>query len=198
MTPSTIDLNAEVEKVLAKFAQKGITNKPVLAVNLLRMQQLRNDGFPLHMYHETLQPQIVQNESQREALVDMGYGERYIRHNWPAFLFRRNMDKKFDLPNPSKGDPGDFIEARVFKSQADLDAESGKRAPKTAVGGWVPKVTMLPAIEDGPSEDPKVTIARLQGELAGSHRQTAQAEEVAVIEKRKPGRPAKVLEEVTA
>lgn len=155
-----IDPQGEVERVLARFAQKGISNsnKPVLAINQAAMMKAQNGGFPKHLYHASLDPKVVLNEDQEMGLRELGYGDGYIRRDWPRFVFRRNMDPKF------KAD--DFVESRQVANQASLDRLERERRPDTAVGKWCFEYCDVPAIAEKALEDPQVTIARLQGQLA--------------------------------
>lgn len=150
-----------VKELMAKYAHEGVTNKPVLMSDLMELNRIRNSGYPLWMYHATALPQMVINQGQMEALRTIGYRPQiYIHHDFPAMFLRRNMDPKF-----AESPLGEHIEGFTAKDQAALDAAQKARKPKTVVGGWVATVAELPEIEDGPAEDPKVTIARLEGEL---------------------------------
>lgn len=153
------DPQGEVDRVLARFAQKGISTstKPVLQINLDRQMLARNNGYPKHMYHAILTPQIVLNDEQEQGIRELGYTEVYVFRSWPAFVFRRNMDPKF------KDD--DFVEARQVENQAGLERLRKERKSETAVGDWLPEIVDLVPIAEKAKEDPLVTIARLQGQL---------------------------------
>lgn len=155
---------AEIDVLMKQYDNPKATNKPVLMINIIRQQLAKNEGLPKWMYHADLAPQHVRNDDQENALRGQGYGLNYVLQSYPAFVFRRNMDPKFEKADPVSGAPGDFIEMRQVKDEAALATLMQQRPPKTAIGTWG-KYADLPPAEDGPAEDPKVTIARLQGQL---------------------------------
>lgn len=162
---SATAVHPDVQRILDAH-KDVISTDPVLMIDILEMQKARNKGFPKWMYHKELPAVQVTNREQQQAVSrEFGFVEYYVPQAFPAYMYRRNMDRKFEDADLNSGRCGDFVEARLVKSLAELEALEKERKPKTAVGEWFAAVTDLPPVEDGPSEDPKVTIARLQGEL---------------------------------
>lgn len=163
-----------------------ISTEPILMIDILDQQRARNKGYPKWLYHAEKEPVQVQNSAQETALKrEMGYANAYIPQFFPAYMHRRNMDPKFEMPDLDRGRCGDFIESRLVAKQQDLDALLKERKSKTVIGEWCQEVAQLPAVEEGPSEDPKVTIARLEGQLR------AQQQEIAADDAPRRGRPRK-------
>jgi hypothetical protein len=158
---------AEINRLMQEFDHPAADNRPVLMIDIIEQQQARNNGYPKWMYHEALEPQQVKNREQERAIAAQGYKTFYVQRSspYPAYVFRRNMDPKFEDPNAATGAPGDFIEQQLVRSEGEMEALKKTRKPKTAIGEWVREIADLPPIADGPTEDPAVTIARLQGEL---------------------------------
>lgn len=173
---------AEIARLMAEFEHPAADNRPVLMIDIIEQQKARNGGFPKWLYHETLAPQQVKNRDQERAITAQGYKPYYVQRAtpYPTFVFRRNMDPKFENPTPA-GDPGDFVEQRLVRNEQEMELLLKARKPKTAIGEWTKELAELPPIAEGPSEDPAVTIARLQGELAAMKSDDAP----------KRGRPAK-------
>ena len=180
-----------IKALMAQYEHNEATSEPILMINILEKQKAMNEGFPKWMYHATLAPVQVINSKQEAAVRGEGYSRAYIPQSFPAFVFRRNMDPKFENADPVIGSPGDFIEMRSVKSQADMDELLKQRSPKTVIGGWC-EYEQLPAATEGPSEDPKITIARLQGQLMAAGIE----ESLDAPVKNKGGRPRKVQEEL--
>lgn len=155
----------EVRALIHKVrSTPGINNKPVLAVNVLEGQRSKNGGYPLHMYHESLDPVLALSEDEEQAVAEVGYGRHYIPKSYPKYLFRRNMDAKFKA--------SDFIEEMVVRDAAAEKALLKKRAPANC-GDWVEAAQEIEALPDAPTEDPAITIARLQGQLAAFQQEPA-------------------------
>ncbi len=180
MTPQEQQL--EIQRILAQHDNPAATNEPVLMIDIIRQQQAANKGFPHWMYHASLLPVQVKNIQQVAAMKREGYGMNYIPQNYPAYVFRRNMDMKFEKADPVKGSPGEFIEMQLVKDEAGWATLQKARQPSTVIGEWCQELSNLPPATEGLNEDPRITIARLQGQLSG-----VTGEEVEV--KRKPGRP---------
>jgi hypothetical protein len=185
----------EIQRILAQYDNPAATNEPVLMIDIIAQQQARNMGFPKWLYHSHLEPVQIKNKEQENALRKEGYTTNYIHRSFPAFVFRRNMEAKFEDADMLSGAPGDFIEQRMVKSQEAFVALGKERKPRTVIGDWCFDLSELPPIAEGPKEDPAVTIARLQGQLQAMQREHV-SETVSDAPKR--GRPAKnvVSEEV--
>jgi hypothetical protein len=169
MTQYTQDeLQAEVDRLMKQYDNPAADNRPVLMIDILDQQIARNGGFPKWLYHETLAPQQVKNREQERAIVAQGYKPYYVERSnpYPMYVFRRNMDPKFEQPKPTTGEPGDFIEQRLVRSEQEGELLMKAAKPKTVIGNWTRELSEIAPLPEGPSEDPAVTIARLQGELA--------------------------------
>ncbi len=141
----------------------------VLWINNRNMMIAKAGGYPVDLYHPNLESRQALKEEEESALAAMGYTRKWINKEYPKPLFRRNMAKQYE----PKFDPATgiqlsaaFVEERVVRKPED---EAVLRRMKGGVGlsDWFDKITDLPEIEDGPSEDPSVTIARLQGQIDG-------------------------------
>lgn len=166
--PDTMRYLEEVRRVAA--ATPGITNKPVLCIQQIRMMQAKSGGFPKHLHHATLPSILVGTEQEENALVPHGYGEQYIRQEYPRMLYRRNStDKKFAKE--------DFVEMRHARDAEHEEALRGERIPH-GVSPWFGTVVDLnkahPA-PDAPTVNPGEEIARLKGELAAMKHAPASA-----------------------
>jgi len=180
-----------IKALMAQYEHNEATNEPILMIDLIAQQKAANKGFPKWMYHATLAPVQVINSKQEVAIRAEGYSPTYIMQSFPAFVFRRNMDPKFEKADPVIGSPGEFIEQRSVKTQAELDELLKQRQPKTVIGTWC-EYADLPEATAGPTEDPKITIARLQGQLMAAGVEDTGEE----APKNKGGRPRKVQEEL--
>jgi len=185
-TQSVQDQQVEIDRVLTRLQQKGVANstKPTLMVNTIAVMRGRNNGYPKNLYHESFEPRIAINEDQEDMLRAQGYGDIYIRRNYPKMLFRRNMHPKFAAKaDPSMGSPDDtstfkgneFVEERTVR---DEKAEKALLAAKVPNGcsPWFEKLTDLPEL-DATEEDQSLLIARLQGQLAEAQRKQAEPQE---------------------
>lgn len=179
-----------IKALMAQYEHNEATNEPILMIDLIAQQKAANKGFPKWMYHAELAPVQVINSKQEVAIRAEGYSPNYIMQNFPAFMFRRNMEPKFEKADPVLGSPGEFIEMRSVKTQEALDDLMRQRQPKTVIGTWC-KYADLPEATAGPTEDPKITIARLQGRLMA-----AGIEDTGEVAKNKGGRPRKAQEEL--
>lgn len=168
----------DVDQFLTE-ARMAPTNKSprVLGINQLPLMRAKNNGYPIDMYHPVHDMRKALKEEEELALAGMGYSRQYTRKEYPKAMFRRNMDPKFepafDAASTLQTNIG-FVEERTVRS---ADEEKALRAmkPKANQSIWFEKVTDIPEIEDGPTEDPKVTIARLEGELAGVKAKTKES-----------------------
>jgi hypothetical protein len=155
----------DVEGILRDLSKGERGNPPVLALNNRNLMKARNNGYPMEMYHETLEPALVINEAQQEKLGQMGYVTHYIPRAYPKGLFRRNMDPKFALkPDPATKEPqGEpFVEHRVAKSKAHHEALLKERVPK-GCGPWVERITDIEPLPDEPDVEEPPAKARKKG-----------------------------------
>ncbi len=170
----------EIDRVLAKLQQKGVgtSTKPVLQVNIDAMMRAKNNGYPKHLYHATLEARIVVNDDQEAMMVAQGYGPGYKLQHYPKFMFRRNHDDKFnpDLTAVTRAERdamNPFVESREVRNNSE---ENGLLRAKVQNGcsKWVSSFAELPD-EDAPEVDATAEnaskMARLEGELAEMRRQ---------------------------
>ena len=129
---------------------KGTSDSIPLAHDIAEMQRLKNKHFPMHMYHDTLEPRVAINGAQKDLLIGKGYGQNYKHKDFPCMVFRRNMELKF------QGDA--FVESRTVNTKAERDKLSD----------WVESPAELAPLPDAPVEDPRVVIARLEERLANA------------------------------
>lgn len=163
----------DVEAILSQIRPPENANPAVLAINALTIMRAKQNGYPKHIYHETLEPVLALNEFQYRELMKLGYVEHYIPREHPKMLFRRNMDPRFNLRrDPSTNEPlnHDHVEERTVRSK-EADAALRKQPAPAGCGPWVSKLTDIEPLPDGPDEAPDVTIARLQGQLDEARRE---------------------------
>lgn len=179
----------EVDTFLAEQRRSpSQTNPKVLGINMVAMMRAKNMGYPVDMHHPTLEMRQAYKEEDESALAQAGYSRNFIKKEYPKVLFRRTADKKFEPkidPATKMVTNNPFVEEVTAKSAED---EVRLRSMKLKHGQseWCERITDLPEMEDGPVEDPQVTIARLRGQLAGLGGDTVEAEP-----KRGRGRPRK-------
>lgn len=169
----------DVEDVLAKYHNDSrVTKEPVLMSEILEMERLKNKGFPKWMHHAGLPSVEVTNKDQERGLMEKGYQVSYIHKEYPKFIFRRNTEStvipacmianvlipervafKFAAP--------DHIEERQIKNPAE-EAKYRDMEVEQGCTGWFDLVADIPKKKRANEEDPAVTIARLQGQLAGA------------------------------
>lgn len=142
-------------------------NPQVLAINQIQMMKAKRNGYPKDMYHETFEMRQAFKPEEEQALAQLGYQLQYIPKHYPKVLFRRNMDAKYEPE--FEGDmqlTNAFVQSITVR---DEKHEKEVRAMKAKAGQsiWYETLGELPAIEDGPTEDPAITIARLEGERDG-------------------------------
>jgi hypothetical protein len=161
---------AEVDRFLKEARESsGSGNPVVLGINQVQMMKAKRNGYPVDMYHEKFEMRQALKAEEEQALQLLGYQRQYIPKLYPKVLHRRNMDAKFE-PTFEEGIglqlTNSFVQSITVR---DEKHEKEVRAMKTKPGVsiWYESLAELPEIEDGPTEDPKVTQARLEGEVAG-------------------------------
>jgi hypothetical protein len=132
----------DVEAILRDLGKGERSNPPVLALNNRNLMKARNNGYPMEMYHETLEPVFALNEAQTEKLMAAGYVTHYIPRHYPKVVFRHNPDPKFALRrDPATGEPvnHEYVEERVVKTPQQL-AELRKLKIPRGCGPWVERL----------------------------------------------------------
>lgn len=149
----------DVEAILRDLSKGERGNPPVLALNNRNLMKARNNGFPLEMYHETLEPLFAMNEAQSQKLMALGYVTHYIPQPYPKAIFRYNPDPKFALRrDPATHEPlnQEHVEERFVKTATQLEALKKAQVPK-GCGPWVEKLTEVEkpsAVTDQVAENP--------------------------------------------
>ncbi len=162
----------EVDRVLSRLQQKGVgtSTKPVLSVNQHEMMRGRNNGYPKDMHHAQMAPRQALNEDQESMLISQGYQSAYIHHTHPKWLFRRNMNPKFDpeqrgdLTQEARNTMNPFVEDRLVKDARE-ESKLMTQKPPQGCSQWVGSLGLLDPLPDAPEEDPNNSIARLQGQI---------------------------------
>ncbi|HEY6345667.1 MAG TPA: hypothetical protein VIY49_29560 [Bryobacteraceae bacterium] len=152
----------DVEAILRDLSKGERSNPPVLALNNRNLMKARNNGYPMEMYHETLEPVFALNEAQSEKLMAVGYVTHYIPRHYPKAIFRHNPDPKFALRrDPATGEPlnHEFVEERFVKTAVQHGALKEERVPK-GCGPWVEKLTDIEDLPDGPEDGPAKGLKR--------------------------------------
>jgi len=144
-------------------------NPQVLAINQVAMMRAKRNGYPVDMYHEKFEMRQAMKPEEEQALAQLGYQRQYIHKHYPKVLFRRNMDAKFE---PTFDEASGIQLTNAFVQQITVKDEKHEKEvramkPKAGQSVWVNTLAELPPIEEGPAEDPAVTTARLEGEIAG-------------------------------
>lgn len=179
-----------VKQIMNSLRPPTAGNPRILAIDQAPLIKAKNGGYPLFMYHPTLDPQYVTREDQQLELEKLGYGTVYIPRQYPKMLMRRNMDPRFDSPQDKESDPKEgytpakdhtpFVEFRVVADAQQEQRVLSERKPQKLdretkqpyfVGEWKTKLDDVDPLPQGPEEDPAITIARLEGQLQGSARQ---------------------------
>ena len=144
-----------------------ITNRPVLGVNLDKMERAKNGDYPLHLYHTRLESVMVFSREEEEAVSRHGYTRDYKHREFPCFVFRRHFAPKFEA--------SEYIEERTVQNQEMLDkvvkAPLSNAERLERCSPWVRTVAELPELERTTDEDPNVAIARLQEQLKAANAQ---------------------------
>ncbi len=165
-------------------------NPRSLGIRTIEMMLAKNNGYPKPMYHQTLEVRYAMKEEEEISLSSLGYSTQYIAKQYPKALFRRNMEPKYE----PQFDPATNLQTNLaFVQEITCRDEKHERElrlmkPKKGQSDWFERITDVPAMDDAPDEDPKVTIARLQGELEAYRGEQTQAESPV---KRGRGRPRK-------
>lgn len=157
----------DVRKLLATLTDPR-ENEPVLAINQLAAMRAVQGGYPVDMYHPTLDAIQALNRAQEKALTEQGYGRQYIPKQYPRMLYRRNMHPRFAalLDDATKRPVTvDYVESRTVLSRDEEDAIKGDRIPE-GCGPWSRTLGEIEPLPADPIEAPSVKIARLEGELA--------------------------------
>lgn len=160
---------SEVDRFLQEARSAPTSKSPrVLGINQIAILRAKNNGYPVDMHHPTMEMRQAFKEEEEMALGQLGYQRAYIPKQYPKALFRRNMAPKFepqfDLATQIQTNHA-FVEERTVRNEQEEKALRLMK-PKKGESEWFEAIAALPPIEDGPSEDPKVTIARMEGELA--------------------------------
>lgn len=160
--------NKEVQDLLKKLREPLTDNEPVLAINQRATQIAQGGGFPLDMYHETLEPQQALDRAQEAKLVELGFTRYYIHRDYPRMMYRRNQNQRFAPvidPATKQTINTPWIEMRTVRSKDEQHALEAERAP-AGCGPWMTSAGDIEALPADPVEAPSVKIARLEGELA--------------------------------
>lgn len=145
------------------------TSPEVLGINIRNMMIARKGGYPVDMYHPDLAPRQALNAKDEAALAQFGYSRRWTAKEYPKAMFRRNMSPKFEPRfDPATGIQTNisFVEERVVRSEQE-ERELNAMLVGKGQSKWFAKLDELPPMDDELAEDPKIIIARLEGELAG-------------------------------
>lgn len=176
--------DADAQELLRKIRSDPRGENPrVLAINQLLQMQAKNGGYPVHMYHETLNAVVVNDEKEEEAMSQAGFRKQYKFKQYPRYMFRRNMHPKFHKSPLEKiriqglspdaqriematTNEQDYIEERVVKDAME-EVALLKQGPNKAagIGQWVNTIQEIEPWQEDAVEDPAVTIARLEGEV---------------------------------
>jgi hypothetical protein len=165
---------AKVQSIMSSLRPPRAGNPRVLVNDQLPLLRAKTGGYPKWLYHAELDAVYVMREDQEEELMKLGYTTGYVPKVYPRTLYRRNMDPRF----AAKIDAGtgvattnEFVEERIARNEKHEQAIRKEKAPRTVLGDWQTKLDDIADIPEAPLEDPAVTIARLEGELAGATRQ---------------------------
>lgn len=166
----------EVDQFLQDARTAPTTKSPrVLGINQLPIMRAKNNGYPVDMYHESMAMRQAFKEEEEMALSQQGYQRQYILKEYPKALFRRNMaaqyEPQFD-PSTKLQVNNAFVEEMVCRDEKH-ERELRLMKPKPGQSEWFEKITDVPELEDGPLEDPKITIARLMGQVEGLQAEVA-------------------------
>lgn len=144
----------DVQAILADLSKGERGNPPVLALNNRNLMKARNNGYPMEMYHETLEPVFSLTAHQTENLMAIGYVTHYVRRDYPRYIFRYNSDPKFAIRrDPATGEPRnhEHVEERLVKTQQHHQELLKAKVPK-GCGPWVEKLTGVEPLPE-PDED---------------------------------------------
>jgi hypothetical protein len=152
-------------------------NDSVLAINQLNQMRAQNGGYPLDMYHATMDPIQVLNRDQETLLASKGFTRNFIPHNYPKHMYRRNMEARYGpQKNTATGmllaEP--FVETRLVKSETEEKTLLVTKVPK-GCGPWFGSITEIDPIPEGPDEDAELTAARQEGQITELRQQLERA-----------------------
>ncbi len=163
----------EVSQFLADVRMSPTQKSPrILGINQIPIMRAKSNGYPIDMHHPTMEMRMAMKEEEEMALSSIGYGRQYILKTYPKAMFRRNMavnfEPKFDIATQLQTN-NSFVEERTVRTEQE---EKALRLMKPKIGQslWFDKITDIPEIEEGPAEDPLVTIANLRGALEQANR----------------------------
>lgn len=179
----------DVNEILTKLRPASTSNKPVMALNQRKTMLAQNNGFPMHLYHETLEPVVALTEEQAEELYRLGYQQEWIGHRFPKYLFRRNFDIKYALKrDPATQNPinHEYVEERLIRN-ADHEKAVLTEPKRSGTGPWCERITDIEPLPDNVGEAAEVRIARLEGQIEG----LKEAPQAAAPTPRRRGRPRK-------
>jgi hypothetical protein len=152
----------DVEAILRDLSKGERSNPPVLALNNRNLMKARNNGYPMEMYHETMEPVFALSEAQSGKLMALGFVTHYIPRQYPKFIFRHNPEPKFALRrDPATGAPLNhaFVEERFVKTAALHEALKKERVPN-GYGPWVEKLADVERPPEGPEDGPANALKR--------------------------------------
>jgi hypothetical protein len=168
----------EIKRMLKDLAlTAGAGNETVLAINQMEQMKAKNGGYPLNMYHARLDPIMATNRKEEEALGSRGYSRTYINRFYPKYLYRRNMDSKYEpRRNAATGvlEAEPFVETMIVKSEFEDKSVKSAKVPK-GCGPWLDQITAIEPIPESDEEDLALKVSRLEGQLAEARRASEQA-----------------------
>lgn len=142
--------------LVAKCVDKKATGAIMLNVNVRKIQQGQQGGYPIDMYHETEAPVFVTSDELEQIYAEHGYRRQYIKQFYPKFVFRRNLNPEF------KG--RDWMEEKCVKDEKDEARVRALKRP-SGCGPWCNELAELEELPARRVESPEVTIARLEAQL---------------------------------
>lgn len=179
-----VQTDRDVRELLDNLRKDPRTENPrVLTVLQERQMQARNGGYPIFMHHDSLSPVRVENEKEEMNLTEAGFRREYKHRSFPTWIHRRNMHPKFAKSaqelirlrglspeaqrlEMAQVNDGDFIESVQVKDEVEFAKYMKQPEQKAAgIGKWHHEITDVEPLET-PDEDPQLTIARMEGELA--------------------------------
>lgn len=186
-----VNTNQDVDQLLKQIrADPRATNPRVLSIHQLRHMQSRNNGYPVDMHHDTLLAAQVFNEEEESALTAQGFRRDYRHKSYPKYMFRRNMHPKFQKNADEQRriqaltpearviematlNEHDYVEERMVKDEAEEKKLKAEKPRANVTSPWVDSISKIEPFPDAPEEDPTITIANLQGQLAAMQRKSA-------------------------
>lgn len=160
----------EVLATIARLKNVKDMNPPVLGSKLDAIRVAQNNGYPKWMRHSSQPPVLVETEQLEVALAAAGFVPHYIPQAFPTTIFRRNnqtiqrnengrvvVTPKFE----------DCTETRIVQDPDQL-AKALEEKPSSIYSKWFGTPEEMPPMEGHSTEDPAVTIARLQEQLSAA------------------------------